>query len=308
MSQSLRSGVLLVDKPAGMSSADLTNKIKRQHKFARIGHGGTLDPFATGLLVVLLGEATKVARFLLDGEKEYLAEAKLGEETATGDPEGEITSTAPVPSLSLSEWQALTRPFTGRITQTPPIYSALKLKGKPLYEYARKGEEVEIKPREVFVRSLEVTAAEGSRLEFRVQCGGGTYIRVLGADLAKAAGSRAHLTGLRRTGSSSFRVENALPLAKVLELGTEELPLRGITEAVSHLPKVVCDAAIALRIRQGNLAAFDFLKSQLEKPGYFLVATREGEREVPVAIANHNPMLIPFCSIERVFDPLHWKT
>lgn len=308
MSLSLRSGVLLVDKPAGMSSADVTNQIKRKHKFARIGHGGTLDPFATGLLVVLLGEATKVARFLLEGEKEYEAEAFLGTETATGDPEGEVIARAEVPTTGMAEWQALTKPFVGRITQTPPIYSAIKVKGKPLYEYARKGEAVEAKPREVFVREIEVQAAEKSSLRFRVQCGGGTYIRVLAVDLAHAAGTCAHLVSLRRTASSSFRVSDALSLQQVLDTATEELKLQGIAQAVSHLPKIVCDSGAAQRIRQGNLAAFDFLKNQLEKPGYFLVATREGDTEVPVAIANHNPMLIPFCSIERVFDPLHWRT
>ncbi|MGE3260989.1 MAG: tRNA pseudouridine(55) synthase TruB [Bacteriovoracia bacterium] len=308
MSLSLRSGVLLVDKPAGMSSADVTNQIKRKHKFARIGHGGTLDPFATGLLVVLLGEATKVARFLLEGEKEYEAEAQIGSETATGDPEGEVIATAEVPSLDQAAWQTLTEPFLGRITQTPPIYSAIKVKGKPLYEYARKGEAVEAKPREVFVREIEIQEAEKNRLRFRVQCGGGTYIRVLAVDLARAAGTCAHLISLRRIGSSSFRVSDALSLQQVLDTATDELKLQGITQAVSHLPKIVCDSGAAQRIRQGNLAAFDFLKNQLEKPGYFLVATREGETEVPVAIANHNPMLIPFCSIERVFDPLHWRT
>ncbi|MGZ3693803.1 MAG: tRNA pseudouridine(55) synthase TruB, partial [Bdellovibrionota bacterium] len=229
MSQSLRSGVLLVDKPAGMSSAEVTNQIKRRHQFARIGHGGTLDPFATGLLVVLLGEATKVARFLLEGEKEYEAEALLGSETATGDPEGEVTATSPVPSLSLTEWQALAKPFTGRITQTPPIYSAIKVKGKPLYEYARKGEAVEAKPREVYVRELEIQSASSEKLKFRVRCGGGTYIRVLAVDLARAAGTCAHLTALRRTGSSSFRVSDSISLEEVVATETDALKLQSIT-------------------------------------------------------------------------------
>lgn len=308
MTPSLRSGVLLVDKPAGLSSADVTNQIKRKHKFARIGHGGTLDPFATGLLVVLVGEATKVARFLLEGEKEYVAVADLGAETTTGDPEGEVSATAAVPALSREDWQALTEKFVGRISQTPPAYSAIKVKGKPLYEYARKGEVVEAKARDVFVREFEILAADSARLEFRVRCGGGTYIRVLGSDLARAAGTCAHLTSLRRTGSSSFRVDQALGLEELVGTETAALPLQSIVQAVGHLPKITCDGGTALRIRQGNLAAFDFLKNQLEKPGYFLVAAREGSEEIPVAIANHNPMLIPFCSIERVFDPLHWRT
>lgn len=308
MSSAQRSGVLLVDKPAGLSSADVTNQIKRAHRFARIGHGGTLDPFATGLLVVLLGEATKIARFLLEGQKEYEAIAKLGIETATGDPEGEVVHTAPVPNLSVMEWEALAKNFTGRITQTPPIYSAIKVNGRPMYDYARKGEAVEAKPREAFIKSFEILAADSESLRFQVQCSGGTYIRVLAADIAKAAGSCAHLTALRRTGSSSFRVSDAWTLEKVLNSPTAELPILGLAQAVAHLPRVECDAGAALKIRQGNLAAFDFLKSQIEKPGYFLVLTRENGQEIPVAIANHHPMLIPACSIERVFDPLLWKT
>jgi tRNA pseudouridine55 synthase len=308
MTPSLRSGVLLVDKPAGLSSADVTNRLKRKHNFARIGHGGTLDPFATGLLIVLVGEATKVARFLLEGEKEYEADALLGKETNTGDLEGEVIAEAPVPALSPAEWQAQAKPFVGRITQTPPAFSAIKVKGKPLYEYARKGEAVEAKPREVFVRELEIQEAKDDHLRFRVQCGGGTYIRVLASDLARSAGTRAHLVALRRTGSSSFRVKDAISLDHALELDTAGLPLESVTKAVGHLPKIVCEEALAQKIRQGNLTAFEFLRSQLEKPGYFLVVARSAGGETPVAIANHNPMLIPFVSIERVFDPLHWRT
>ena len=303
-----RSGVLLVDKPVGMSSADVTNKIKRAHRFARIGHGGTLDPFATGLMVVLLGEGTKIARFLLEGQKEYIADAQLGSETETGDPEGAVTETGPTLDWSVDQWSAVAKNLTGRITQIPPIYSAIKLQGRPLYDYARKGEAVEAKPREVYVKALEVLSATPNLLRFRVECSGGTYVRTLALDLARAAGTRAHLTALHRTGSSSFRVENAWPLARVLETPTAELPLLGLVEAVAHLPRVECDLATAQKIRQGNLAAFDRLKNLIEKPGYFLVLTRENGREIPVAIANHHPMLIPVCSIERVFDPLAWQS
>lgn len=305
---SLRSGVLLVDKPAGMSSADVTNKIKKRHGFARIGHGGTLDPFATGLLVVLVGEATKVARFLLEGEKEYVAEATLGTETATGDPEGETSATCEVPEISDGRWTELAKQFTGRLSQTPPNYSAIKVKGRPLYDYARKGETVEAKPREVYIRELEITTASRESFSFRTLCSGGTYIRVLGADLARAAGTCAHLRSLRRTQSSAFRVEKALSLDDILATPTAELPLLSVVEAVAHLPSVQCDPTIAQKVRQGNLAAFDMLKSLLEKPGYFLLYTRDNDERIPVAIANHHPMLVPFCSIERVFDPLHWRT
>jgi tRNA pseudouridine55 synthase len=292
-----RSGILLVDKPGGLSSAEVLNRIKRRHKVARIGHGGTLDPFATGLMVALLGEATKIARFLLEGEKEYEAIASLGTETDTGDLTGKLVRSAAAPSLSLSRWQELATPFVGRIRQTPPAFSAIKVKGRPLYDYARKGEAVEVKSRDVVVKELEVLEAESGSLRFRVRCGGGTYIRVLASDLASAAGSAAHLSSLRRLASSSFRVERALPLEQILE--REELPLLPLQEGLSHLPRVDCEPAQAERVRQGNLAIFTSLKSRLEKPGYFLLM--EGGK--PVAVCNHNPMLVPFCSIERVFDP-----
>ncbi len=294
-----RSGILLVDKPDGVSSAHVLNQLKLKHDFTRIGHGGTLDPFATGLLVALVGEGTKVARFLLEGEKAYEAEAVLGSATDTGDLTGEIVENTAVPNLTLDEWQALAQKLTGRIQQTPPAYSAIKVKGKALYQYAREGKTVEVKSREVQVKEFKILAVEGNSLRFRVGCSGGTYVRVLAADLAKAAGSSAYLKSLRRTQSSSFRVEDALPLREILEMPGEKVPLRSIGEALSHLCQVECNSEQAAKVRNGNLAVFDGLRSQIEKPGYFLVV-EEGK---PVAVCNHHPMLVPFCSIERVFDP-----
>jgi tRNA pseudouridine55 synthase len=292
-------GILLVDKPAGMSSADVTNRLKRAHRLSKIGHGGTLDPFATGLLVVLLGDATKVARFLLEGEKEYLALAELGNETDTGDHTGTVVHSSAVPARSREEWQSLTAPFTGMIRQTPPAYSAVKIKGRPLYDYARKGEEAAAKPREVIVSQFEILEAEGNSLRFRVRCSGGTYIRVLAADLARAGGTHAHLRELRRTTSSSFRVEDAHPLEDLL--ARSELPVINVIHALSHLPRVTCTEEQVRKVRQGNLQVFDALRDQIEKPGYFLLVDSGGQ--APVAIANHHPMLRPSCTIERVFDP-----
>lgn len=297
------SGVLLVDKPAGISSAEVTNRLKSKFRFDRIGHGGTLDPFATGLLVVLVGEATKIARFLLEGEKEYLAEAALGSETDTGDHTGEVVNKCEVPEVSLDEWQEHAKTWTGTVRQTPPAYSAIKVKGKPLYEYARNGEEVEVPSREVTIRDFVVEESSKERIRFRVRCSGGTYVRALAADLAMTAGSCAHLSALRRTGSSSFRVSDSLPLDQLLEIPAAELPFRPLAEALSHLPQVKVNGTIALKIRQGNLAVFDILRSQLEKPGYFLVVDSSASNPFPVAVCNHHPMMRPICSIERVFDP-----
>lgn len=299
----LLSGVLLIDKPAGISSAEVTNRLKKQFKFARIGHGGTLDPFATGLLIVLVGEGTKVARFLLEGEKEYEAVAALGAETDTGDLTGEVINRTEVPDISIEEWRAHAKTWTGTIRQTPPAYSAIKVKGRALYDYARKGEEVEVPDREVTIRMFEVDEATSEFVRFRVRCSGGTYIRALAADLAMTAGTSAHLSQLRRTGSSSFRVENSLSLDDALRLPPEQLPFRSLLEALDHLPQVFCTSVIAQKVRQGNLAAFDAVRDQLEKPGYFLLLEKSDTGAMLVAVCNHHPMMRPTCSIERVFDP-----
>lgn len=298
---SRRSGILLVDKPAGMSSADVTNQIKKKFGFGRIGHGGTLDPFATGLLVVLVGEATKIARFILQGDKEYEAAAKLGEETDTGDLAGTAVVRCDPVDKSLEEWSALAKSFLGRQQQTPPAYSAIKVRGRPLYEYARQGQEVDVRPREINIRSLNILECSAESIRFRVRSSGGTYIRVLAADLARAGGCCAHLRSLRRLGSSKFRVEDAKPLAALLQSDT--LPLLPLGNGLTHLPVVMLDAAEALKVRQGNLAVFEALRPKLTAPGYFLLVTLADGRNLPVAIANHNPLMLPFCSIERVFDP-----
>jgi tRNA pseudouridine55 synthase len=297
-------GVLLIDKPAGMSSADVTNKLKKKFRFERIGHGGTLDPFATGLLIVLVGEGTKVARFLLEGDKGYDAVAALGSETDTGDFTGEVVNRAETTEkISLEQWREHAKAWTGLIRQTPPAYSAIKVKGRPLYDYARKGEEVEVKPREATIHELEIQEASDEKIRFRVRCTGGTYIRALAADIAMAAGTCAHLSELRRTASSAFRVEDAITLDAALAMEPHELPLRPIEEALSHLPQVHCAPQIALKVRQGNLAAFDALKGKIEKPGFFLLLEENEKKPVPVAVCNHHPMMRPDCTIERVFDP-----
>jgi tRNA pseudouridine55 synthase len=297
---SSRSGILLVDKPSGKTSAQVLNEIKKKLAIEKIGHGGTLDPFATGLLVVLLGEATKIARFLLEGEKTYLAEANLEFRTITGDLTGEsVERSESASKLEQQDWQELAKSFLGRSKQTPPAFSAVKVKGKALYEYARKGETVEVKEREIQISKFEILSAEEKQVRFLVTSSGGTYIRVLAEDLAAKAHLKAHLTALRRTQSSQFSVERALGLAEILQHTQESLPLIGISDGLSHLPRVQCDSAQAQKVRNGNLSVFDSLRPQLTFPGYFALE----EAGKLVAICNHHPMMIPFCSIERVFDP-----
>jgi tRNA pseudouridine55 synthase len=210
-------GALLLDKPLGLSSNAALQQARRLFGAAKAGHAGTLDPLASGLLVVLFGEATKFAGPLLDADKEYLATLKLGERTATGDAEGEVLERRPA---TLEGLPAVLERFRGEIDQVPPMYSALKHQGTPLYRLARRGEEVERNARRVRISRLEATEAAGDRLVLRVVCSKGTYIRVLAEDIGEALGCGAHLSALRRTASGRFNVAQAATLRARRPRGT----------------------------------------------------------------------------------------
>src|SRR5688500_342887 len=195
---SMIDGALLLDKPLGLSSNAALQKAKRLFGAAKAGHAGTLDPLASGLLLLLFGEATKFAGPLLDADKEYLATLKLGERSATGDAEGPILETREV-SFSDDKLAAVLARFRGALEQVPPMHSALKHAGTPLYRLARRGQEVVRAPRRVRILELEPVKREGTTLVLRVLCTKGTYIRVLAEDIGEALGCGAHLGGLRRT-------------------------------------------------------------------------------------------------------------
>ncbi len=208
-------GLILVDKPAGYTSRQVTSVISKIFRQKRAGHLGTLDPLATGLLPVLIGKATRLAPYLESGDKEYQARVKLGQATDTMDSEGMMLSEKPVPELTVEQVAAVLAGFAGEITQTPPMYSALKHQGHRLYELARKGESVEVKPRQVVIREIRLEQFDGKTIELRVRCGPGTYIRVLANDIGKQLGCGAHLSGLRRLRSGKFSVEDATELSKI---------------------------------------------------------------------------------------------
>ena len=191
-------GVLLLDKPLGWSSNHAVQAVKRAFRAERAGHTGTLDPLATGLLPVCLGEATKFSAGLLDADKEYLADVRLGITTATGDAEGKVLEVRPV-LVDVRSLAAALDGLRGEIEQVPPMYSALKRDGRPLYEYARAGVEVERAPRRVTIHALELLERHGEVLRLRVACSKGTYVRVLAEDLGRALACGAHLSALRRT-------------------------------------------------------------------------------------------------------------
>ena len=255
-------GVLLVDKPAGITSAEVVRQVKARVRPARVGHLGTLDPFATGLLPILIGEGTKLAPFLQDGEKEYAGVIRLGVATDTLDRTGAEIETTPVPPLAPAALAAVAARFTGKITQQPPIFSAIKRAGVPLYRLARRGVEVEPPPpREVEISRLALEAIDAESIRFVAACSTGTYMRSLARDIGVALGTVAHLAELRRLRSGSFTLAAARPLTAVLEAFAAKEPagLIGMREALSAMAEAEADAPRVRRLRNGDSRALDGL-------------------------------------------------
>ena len=203
-------GFLVMDKPPGITSHDVVSVLRAVFGIKKIGHTGTLDPFATGVLPMAIGHATKLISFLDEGVKTYEATLALGVKTDTGDCDGDPLERREVPSLSLEAVQGAVNGLVGPQLQKPPLYSAVKVRGKPLYKYARSGEEVEVKARPIEVFRSELVDQQGPTIRFRVQCSKGTYIRTLGEDLASALGTVGHLVALRRTESGPFQLSASL--------------------------------------------------------------------------------------------------
>lgn len=246
-------GILIIDKPAGITSHDVVARCRRILQTKRIGHTGTLDPFATGVIVVLIGKATRLAQFLDKDAKEYEALVRLGFETDTGDRTGSQKPEAGSrKAVSIEEIENVLKGFRGEIMQTPPMYSAKKVEGKKLYELARKGLEIERKPVNVNIYELEMTSGElrehtdefGNQtlsFELRILCSAGTYIRTLAEDIGKKLEIGAHLAELRRTGAGKFSIENAVTLEQLEKIVTEKSLVNlliSMNEAVSHLKEI----------------------------------------------------------------------
>jgi len=206
----LQGVVVNIDKPEGWTSFDVVERVRSIVGVKKVGHAGTLDPFATGVLLVAIGRATKRVSDLMGLEKEYEGIIEFGLETDTLDPTGAVVKTCPVPEVTREQLQEAARRFEGEIEQRPPAYSALKVKGKRLYQLARAGKPVEVPPRKVFVESFEILDWQPPGARFRVKCHAGTYVRALARDLGKAIGSCAYLRELRRTRIGPYRVEEAL--------------------------------------------------------------------------------------------------
>src|SRR5687768_6101207 len=212
-------GVLIIDKPAGITSHDVVNRVRKILQTKKVGHTGTLDPFATGVLVLLVGKATRLARFVDKAVKEYVAEIRFGFATETGDLTGTPLGKHLDAAISDKEVEQAVAKFRGEVKQTPPMYSAKKIGGRKLYELARKGETVERKPFVANIYELEVLNTDLDSIEkkitIRVVCSPGTYVRTLGEDIGKALNIGAHLTSLRRTAAGQFSIANAVSLAEL---------------------------------------------------------------------------------------------
>lgn len=251
-------GVVLLDKPIGMSSNAALQIVKRLFFAAKAGHTGNLDPLATGMLPICLGEATKLSAYLLDADKVYVGTCKLGVKTSSGDAEGEVVDTREVPPLDVDEIEAILARFRGEIEQIPPMHSALKLNGQPLYKLARQGIEVERKPRRVTIHELRLLRAEGDELEIYVHCSKGTYIRTLAEDIGEALGCGAHLGQLRRTRVGPFLEEDMVSLDTLREEeaegGAESLDrhLLPMDSALGNYPEIKLSETGLYYVRQGQ--------------------------------------------------------
>jgi tRNA pseudouridine55 synthase len=253
--KSVVSGVLVVDKPIGLTSHDIVQIIRRGTGIRRAGHTGTLDPRASGVLVVLLGPAVRLSEYVSASDKRYQATIHLGSSTDTYDSEGTITNSSPADHINEDEFNEILETFVGEMEQVPPPYSAVKVKGRKAYEIAREGEEIELAPRIVNVYSLEILEWAPPEVVVDVYCSSGTYVRSLANDLGKALGTGAHLVGLRRTKSGRFTLRDAVPMRRLqdaFEAGNWYRYLIPAAEALADWPAIELDADEVELIRHGH--------------------------------------------------------
>lgn len=250
-------GILLLDKPVGITSNSALQKVKRLFDARKAGHTGNLDPLASGLLPICLGEATKLSAFLLDADKVYEGTCKLGVRTASADAEGEVIETRPVGNIEEARVREVLESFLGDIEQIPPMHSAIKIDGQPLYKLAHQGIEIERKPRRVTIHDLMLERCEGDELDIRVHCSKGTYIRTLAEDIGEALGCGAHLSRLRRTAVGPFHEQPMVTLEQLEVLVSEgvsalDAKLLPMEEALAKWPSLQLTETTTYYIRQGQ--------------------------------------------------------
>jgi tRNA pseudouridine55 synthase len=287
--------VLVIDKPCGPSSFAVVKRVRALlggKKRERVGHGGTLDPFASGVLPICVGEGTKVVPFLLDADKTYQAVVRFGVETDTLDLTGKVVAEHPLGNLTAAAVESALGHFRGSIEQVPPMFSALKRDGKPLYQYARAGIHVERAPRKVTILGLDLLGFEvPDRARLRVHCSKGTYVRTLAADLGKLLGVGAHLVELRRTASGPFHIEQAITPD---ELGARiaegrPLPMLSLLQALSHLPRVTVDDAGACTLVRGQRMDWQVLDGGCDLSGPACAVRETAGGAVLIAVVARKP-------------------
>jgi tRNA pseudouridine55 synthase len=279
-----RNGIIIIDKPVDMTSARVVSIVKKSLPAKKVGHTGTLDPFAEGVLICCINQATRLAGFLLHGSKKYIAELKLGQETDTQDLTGTVVATAKAVNYSQQTIQSVFESFKGPIEQLPPVYSALKHKGVPLYKLARRGQPVQKPPRQVQIYDICVHDVDLPYVRFEVSCSAGTYIRTLGADIGRKLGCGGHLSALKRIESSGFTLDQAIPLS-ALEESTRSRKLSpkmiSMKNALPEMPEFCADDHLVEKIRQGqklmttDLAGSNGTKRARQAGDYLKIVDRE---------------------------------
>jgi tRNA pseudouridine55 synthase len=303
----LADAVLLVDKPEGMTSFDTVSKIQRLTGATRTGHAGTLDRFASGLLIACNGRSTKLARYLLEDDKTYTGAVKLGVSTDTDDREGAVTDERPAGAVTLDAVLACARTLTGELMQTPPRYSALKIKGRRASDRARNGELVELAPRRVTVFDFQIKDFEGSsaRFFFRVHCSKGTYIRSLARDMGSMLGTGAHLESLRRTGAGLFSIEDAVTLQDLgacvrgEHVADRRFALRP-ADALRDFGRIIVNGDARNRILHGNVFSREGALEIEDKGGKKFIIMDETENLIAIADMDIQKWLIKYLNVFNI--------
>lgn len=249
------SGILLINKHVDISSAAICHQLKKRFGFTKIGHTGTLDPFASGVLVVCFNRATRIIPYITPCDKEYLFEIQLGQTTDTLDCTGKCVQEKAIPDITLKDVHQIIPRFLGEVVQIPPIFSALKFQGKPLYKYAREGKTVPIeqKRRTIHIHSLEVTALKLPCIEFKVTCGSGTYVRSLARDIAEALETVGHVKSLQRAKNGPFRINDSTEISHIPETWANNAPwLVSLDQALAFYPTLEIDTLALSRFQNGN--------------------------------------------------------
>lgn len=273
-----QSGLLLIDKAEGPSSAHVVHRVKKILGAKRVGHLGTLDPFASGLLPIGVNEGTKIADIFLGGAKSYRAVMVLGIATDSQDATGQVIAELPVPAVTDDDLRRLEVKFSGAQTQIPPMFSALKKDGVRLYQLARQGQEVERAPRSIEISRLELRQVSEREIEFEVTCSRGTYVRTLAADMGSALGCGAHLKALRRLACDHLSLENGVTLEQLETMASAgAVPLVPLAKALNHLPAVSWDGRAIARLRQGQQEILSQLPLRADGPSLLSILDQAGE-------------------------------